>query len=116
MVGDQRAVGTRQQVERRLDDAALERRIVGCTQRAAELEGDPERTRRPDGLGVLAHQADAGGRDALPLEEMAQRADGARAGGSNRNEQGRVDAIRLQQSREMRGVRLGGGRRKSAHE
>ena len=116
IVGDQRTVGARQQIERGLHDAALERRIVGNAHRPAELERHPQRARRADGLGVLAHQADAGGGNALPLEEVAQRAHGARAGGSNRNEQGGVDLVGLQQAGEMLGMRLGRGGRKGAHE
>ena len=116
IVGDQRTVGARQQVEGCLDDTALERRVVGNAHRTSELEGDPQRARRADDLGVLAHQADAGGGNALLFEEVAQRAHGARAGGSNRNEQRRVDIVGLQQAGEMLGMRLGRGRRKGAHE
>jgi hypothetical protein len=41
---------------------------------------------------------------AFSLKEVAQRAYGARAGGSNRNEQDGIDLIGLQQAGEMLGV------------
>jgi hypothetical protein len=116
MVGDQRAVGARQQIEGGLYHALLERRISGNAHRPAELECHPQRARRADLLGMLAHQADAGGRNAFSLKEVAQRAYGARAGGSNRNEQDGVDLIGLQQAGEMLGVRLRRVGRKGAHE
>ena len=77
---------------------ALERRVVGNAERPAELERDPECARRPHDLGVLTYQADADGRNALALEEVAQRAHGARAGGSNRDEQRGIDPVGLQQT------------------
>ena len=52
--------------------AALEVGIVRDAERPAQLEGDPEGPGRPDRFGVLTHQADAGGRNALTLEEVAE--------------------------------------------
>ena len=116
MVSDQRAVGARQQIEGGPQDASLERRISGNAHRPAELERHPQRARRANLLGVLAHQADAGGRNAFSLKEVAQRAHGARAGGSNRNEQDGIDLVGLQQSGEMLGVRFRHVGGKGAHE
>ena len=72
-----------EQREGRAQDAALEVRLVGCTERASQLEGHPQETRQLHVLGVLAHQADPGGRDALVFEEVAARADVLQIGTRN---------------------------------
>ena len=100
IVGDERAVGPGQQVEGGLRYAALEAGIVGNAERSAKLKGHPEGARRAHHLGVFAHQADTRCRNALPLEEMTERAHGARAGGSNRDEERSVDLVGLEQSHE----------------
>lgn len=76
IVGDQRSVSAGQKFEGCLDNAALERRIVGNANRPAELEGDPQRAGRADRLSGLANQADARGGNALALKKVTQRAHG----------------------------------------
>lgn len=113
---DQRTVGALQKFGTGQQYTSLERRIVGYTKRPAQFESDPKRPWRAYDFRVFAYQADARRRDTLPFEEMSERADGARAGRSNRHKQSRVDAVLLQQTRKMLGVRFGSIGRKRAHE
>jgi hypothetical protein len=58
----------REQRQQRTQDVLLEVGLVRRAEGPAELERDPEGARRLDLLGVLADQADAGGRDAFRFE------------------------------------------------
>lgn len=102
IVGDRWLAGRLQQFECAAQNIALERGIVGHTERTAERERHPERPRRTDGLGMLADQADAGRRNAVALEEVREDADGGRADRSNRHQHGGIDAQIVQAPRDLR--------------
>jgi hypothetical protein len=72
-------VGTLEQRQRGQQHAALEARRMRRAERAPEWKRHPQEARRAVVGSVLAHQADAGGGNALVLDEVCQRAHGARA-------------------------------------
>jgi len=98
VVGDGGLGGGGEEVEDGAEDGALEIGVVGDAEGAAEVEGDPEGAGRLDDFGVLADQGDAGGGDAFTLDEVAERADGARTGRSNGAEDDGVDTLTLHET------------------
>jgi hypothetical protein len=71
----------------------LEGCIARDTQGTTQLKRYPQGTRRFDGYGVFAYQADLRGRDAIGFEIMCQPAYGARTGGSNRYQENGIHLI-----------------------
>jgi hypothetical protein len=95
VLGEHRHLGARsvEEAERRVEHAVLERRVEGPSERPAEGELAVEGTGRPSALGLAedTHQADGG--QASSLEDVGERAHGARAHRSDRSEQDQVDAV-----------------------
>ena len=105
-----------EEAERGAEDVELELGLVGGAERPPELEGHPEGAGRPDALRVIADQADAGRRDALRLNVVSERADGARTERSDGHEERAGDAVILQEPGDLRAGLDELGRVGGAHE
>jgi hypothetical protein len=92
-----RSLGCLQQFKRRNKYPSLKLRIIRGSQRTTQLKRNPEGTWRADEFGMFPDQTDLGGGDAFCLQIMCQRANGARAERSDRNQKGRVHMIPFQQ-------------------
>ena len=97
-------------------DPALEFRLIRRPERPPEHERHPQRARRSDGSSLLANQAHLRGRDAFALGVVAQCADGARAIGSDRRQEQRVDAVLLEQRSKLASFGLKRADRRGPHE
>ena len=64
----------------------------------------PTGPRRLHARRVLPDQADTGGHQARPLEEVAERAHGARAVGSDRGQEHRIYFVLLQEAGHLGGA------------
>ena len=67
-------------------NTSLKGRIAWRPQWSSQFEGHPEGAWWGDLRCVFPYQADLGGGKTVPFKIMRQPADGARAGGSNRDE------------------------------
>ena len=101
VVDDGRFGGGVEQGERLAQDVALEVGLVGEAERSPEREGDGDGAGDGHADGVLANQADAGGGDALALDEVGERSNGARAERSNGCEEGGVDTGFAEQATDL---------------
>jgi hypothetical protein len=90
-----------EQAQCRENHALLERRVARRTERAAQLERNPQRTGRLGVFGLRPNEADRHSRDALFLEIMPQRAHGARAERSNGRERNGADPVGVQPRRDV---------------
>ena len=70
-------------------------RIVRRTERAAQLERDPQGSRRPGVFALRPNEADRNRRNALLLDVVPERAHGARAERSNGRKDDGLDSIGL---------------------
>ena len=80
-----------------MQNACLKGRIPWDPERSSQFEGHPERARWRDLSRVFPYQADLGGGKTVRFEIMCQPADGARAGGSDRNEAHSIHVVLRQQ-------------------
>ena len=86
MVYEPRPAWSLEEVQGRFDHPVLESGVIRDSKRTPELEGDPERPRWLDLLGVLADEADLRRGNALFFNVVCKPANGARAGRSNRHQ------------------------------
>lgn len=71
--------------------------MVGRSQRPAEVKGNPQRPGRLDVLGMLGDEADLCAGNAVFFQVMAQRAHGAGAKRSDRDQKRGVHLVAVQE-------------------
>ena len=82
-----------QQSESGPHDVELELHVVGCPERSAQREGNPECSRWSYPFGLLANEADRRRRDAGAFDVVGEGADRARTQWSNGNQERDIDTI-----------------------
>src|SRR5262249_58546038 len=78
--------GCFKQLQGSSQDACLKGRITWCPQRSSQFEGDPEGAWWGNLDRMFSYQADLCRGQTVPFEIIREPADGARAGGSDRDE------------------------------
>src|SRR5205807_2455985 len=98
-----RPAGRFEQLQGSPQDTCLKGRVTWRPQWSSQFEGDPEGARWGDRGRMFPDQADLGGGKTVPFEIMRKPANGARTGGSDRDEAHGIHLVLRQQTCELMG-------------
>ena len=96
VIGQYRAAGGVDHIQRCGNDLMLERRFIRLAQGVSEIERHPQGAGRFDALGVFPHQRNGYSGQAGRLEHAGQHAHGVRAQRSSGSQEHEVDALILE--------------------